>query len=68
MTRRHPDIGHHDVRRLTVDRLEQGVQVPADRGDLEAWLSVDQPSNTFANEVMILCEHDADGHGRRIRP
>ncbi len=68
MTRRHPDVGDHHVRGLAIDGLEQGVEVPADRGDLEPGLGVEQPSDALADEVVVFGEHDADGHGRRIRP
>ena len=68
MARRHPDVGDDDVRALAIDGLEQRVEVPTDRRDLEAGLRVEQPPDALADEVMVFGEHDADGHGRRIRP
>ena len=67
VTRRHPDVGDHDVRGLAIDGLEQRVEVPADRGDLEPGLRVEQAPDAFTDEVMVFGEHDADRHGRRIR-
>ena len=67
VSRRHPDVGDHHVRDLAIDGLEQRVEVPADRHDLEPGLRVEQPPDAFADEVVVFGEHDADGHGRRIR-
>jgi len=61
------DIGDQHVRGLSVDGLEERVEVPTDRGDLEPGLRLEQAPDAFPNEVVILREHEPDGHGPRIR-
>ena len=60
--RRHPNVGDDDVRALRRDRFEEAVEIGAHRDDLELGLRSEQPSEAFANEVVILREHDADPH------
>jgi hypothetical protein len=67
VTRWHPDVGDDHVRSLAIDGLEQGVEVSADRRDLDTGLRVEQLADAFTNEVVVFGKHDADGHGRRIR-
>ena len=38
---RHPDVGHDDVRLLALDRVEQAVEVAADRHHLEPGLRIE---------------------------
>ncbi len=65
--RGHADVGDDDVGPLGVHRVEQRDEVVADRDDLEVVLRLEQASKTFANEVLVLREHDPDGHRVRIR-
>ena len=67
VARRHPDVGDDDVGLLGVDRREQPVEVAAHCGDLDVRLRLEQPAEAFANEVVVLGEHDPDGHEQRIR-
>jgi hypothetical protein len=67
ISRWHPDVGDHHVRSLALDGRKQRIEVLADRGDLEIRLCLEQAPDAFAEEVVILGEHDADRHGRRIR-
>ena len=60
--RRHADVGHHDVRPLRVDRVEQRVEVPAHGGDLEVGLRLEQAPHSLADEVVVVGHHDPDRH------
>ena len=67
VVRRHADVGDDDVRALAIDGLEQRLEVAAGRRDLEPGLGLEQAPYAFADEVVVLREHDPDRHGRRIR-
>ena len=64
---RHPDVRDDDVGLLGLDRLEQGVEVLANRCDLEVVSSREQPSQGLADEVVVIGEHEPDRHVLRIR-
>jgi hypothetical protein len=66
-SRRHPDVGDDDVGPLGVDRVEQRREVFADRDDLQVALCVEQAPETLSDEILVLREHDPDGHRVRIR-
>jgi hypothetical protein len=65
--RRHADVGDDDVGPLGVDRVEQRGEIPADRDDLDVVLRVEQAPKTLSDELLVLGEHDPDGHRVRIR-
>ena len=50
-----------------VDRGQQGFEVAADGSDLEVGLVGEQAPEPLADEVVILCEHESNRHGLRIR-
>jgi hypothetical protein len=64
---RHADVGDHHVRPFSIDGREQRVEVPANRGDLKSGLPLEQAPDAFTDEVVVLGEHEADRHRRRIR-
>jgi hypothetical protein len=64
---RHPDIRDNHVRPLASCGLEQRIEVPADRDDLETGLRLEKATETFTDEEAVLGEHEADRHGPRIR-
>ena len=59
---RHPDVGDDDVGPLCVYGAEERVEVLADGGDLELGLRLEQPAHPFANEVVVVRQHDPDRH------
>ena len=65
--RRHPDVGDDDVRPLCLDGGEQRWEVAAHGSDLEVGPRLEQAPYAFADEVVILREHEPDRHGERIR-
>ena len=65
--RRHADVRDDDVRPLCFDRREQRVEVAARRRDLEVGPRLEQAPDAFADEVVVLREHEPDRHGERIR-
>jgi hypothetical protein len=60
---RHPDVGDDDVGPLCVDGAEERVEVLADGGDLELGLRLEHATHPFANEVVVVRQHDPDRHG-----
>ena len=64
--RGHADVGDDDVRSLRLDGGEQRVQVLADRDDLDLGLGLEQPPHALADEIVIICEHDANRHAVAI--
>ena len=64
---RHADVRDDDVGLLGLDRLEQRVEVLANRCDLEVVSSREQPSQGLADEVVVIGEHEPDRHVLRIR-
>ena len=64
---RHADVGDHDVWPLHVDGGEERIEVTARRCHLEPRLRLEQPPDALADEVVVLREHEADRHGKRIR-
>jgi hypothetical protein len=67
VTGRHADVGNDDVRLLRLHRDEKRVEVVAHRRDLDAGLRLEQPPDALADDVVVLREHHADRHSRRIR-
>ena len=65
---RHADVGDDHVRTLRLHRGEQGVEVAADRRDLDVGIGLEQPLHALAHEQMIIGDHEPDRHGARIRP
>jgi hypothetical protein len=65
--RRHADVGDDDVRVFCVNRGEQRAEVAADGRDLEVRPRLEQTPHTFADQVVVLGEHEPDRHGKRIR-
>ena len=63
----HADVGHQNVGMFGVDGFEQRGVVRARRDQLEVVLGGDQSRDTFANEVIVLGQDDADRHGNRLR-
>ena len=61
--RGHADVGDHDVRGLGFDGREEGVEVGAHGPDLEIRLCLEQSSHTLADEIVVICEHQANRHG-----
>ena len=43
------------------------VEIATDGHDLEVGSRLEQAPDAFADEVVILCEHEPDRHGQRIR-
>ena len=60
---RHPDVGDDDVRPLRVDRVEKGIEIVADGGDLDVGHRLEQTLHAFADEVVIVRQHDPNRHG-----
>jgi hypothetical protein len=54
-------------RPLAIDGLEQRVEVPGDCHDFKSGLRLEQAPDAFADEIVVLGEHEPDRHGRRIR-
>jgi hypothetical protein len=57
---RHADVGQDHVGALGLDGAEQRLEVGARRHDLEVVLRLEEPADAFANEVVVLREHDPD--------
>ena len=53
--------------RSRLDRGEQRLEVAADGDDLDVRLRLEQTTDALADEVVVVGEHDADRHERRIR-
>ncbi|HET6656282.1 MAG TPA: hypothetical protein VFG61_00165 [Gaiellaceae bacterium] len=64
---RHADVRDDDVGPLGLDRLEQRVEVLANRRDLEVVSSREQAAQGLADEVVVFGEHESDRHVLRIR-
>ena len=60
--RRHADVGEDDVGALGLDRCEQRVEVAARGCDLDLRLELEQATETLADEVVVIGEHDPDRH------
>ena len=56
--RRHPQVGDDDVRRLAVDRLEQGVAVAADGRDRDPVQPAQHLADRLAHQVGVVGERD----------
>ena len=67
-SRRHADVGDDDVRPLRIHRGQQRVEVATDSGNLQIRPRLEQAPDAFADEVVILCKHDADRHGEKNTP
>jgi hypothetical protein len=65
--RRHANVGDDDVRPLGVDRRQQRVEVATRGRDLHVGVRLEQAPDALANEVVILGQHETDGHEARIR-
>ena len=68
--RRHPQVGDDDVRRLAVDRLEEGVAVAADGRDRDPVQPAQHLADRLAHQVGVVGERDRQlvAHRTRIYP
>ena len=58
LARRHANVGQDHVGTLGLDRLQQRIEIVARRHDLEVRLRLEEAADTFANEVVVLRQHD----------